>query len=826
MGRRVVGNRIRELREQRGLTPTALASKVSLNGDVIVRMESSAIVAISLIRKVAIALNVPMREIMAPETEAVTHDANSEWAVGTRQHRLRHYLTALSCQFGQVHRIFPDDTVDATPQRVVDLYVVPQLAKYAVGPESEHEELWNSGSPALEVLAEHSRVALLASAGLGKSTLVAWLAVQLADPRPNEVRAALGDRLPLPIVLRELGDMPDNRTLTWHDIVVAYRATCLGRQLTDSDWVEVERALESGHAMVLFDGLDEVVDADRRWGLVEAIDRGIERYPNSHWLVTSRTAGCGPPPIELRESRMRKIGFVAAWIVPFLGERIDEFVEKRFERREEAEVAASHAADVCTEIRNPPIHALARVPLFLSLLTEVRARPASSENWRIELFRRIFHAAVSQIPKRKNLETIAYSEVDLLDWLGEVGFAMQKARDADVELVSLTRRHARQILMGASRRRNVALSKEDVDRLVDYLTARAGLLVESPPGFLRFAQFPFQEFFAAWHIANTLEARSWWTQPGFGAQSIVRRDLHRWSSRYHWHDVLVLVFGRLSMSSDPTLTIEAARLAFPKFFANRETRETPMTRCAMQLLGDLARDPSLRWSDPNFRQRVELASVMRDIASCATASHPTSMYLPNSAMTSLELLREHRELWELVFCNTRVSTLEPFREHLELLELVFCETAVTSLEPLREHRQLRRLVFCDTGVTSLEPLRELRELRILHFGGTGVTSLEPLRGHRQLRELSFDRTAITDLEPLRELRELQDLCFSSTRVTSLEPLRELRQLRRLVFTDTAVTTLEPLHELRELEWLQLGGKGISKADVAAMRHALPKCRIL
>ena len=58
----------------------------------------------------------------------------------------------------------------------------------------------------------------------------------------------------------------------------------------------VESLLVSGSALVIFDGLDELLDTSARSQVAAIIEQFCAEYPLTRVLVTSRTIGCRPGP--------------------------------------------------------------------------------------------------------------------------------------------------------------------------------------------------------------------------------------------------------------------------------------------------------------------------------------------------------------------------------------------------------------------------------------------------------------------------------------------------------------------------------------------------
>ncbi len=121
--------------------------------------------------------------------------------------------------------------------------------------------------PALDAVVRHARLMVMGKPGAGKTTLLKRLAMECIHGRHRP------HLVPVYVPLRELMERPEKETL--------------GQYIRDQ-WnghPHTERVLRAGRALLLLDGLDEVLTADQ-----PRVRRAVDEFPACPTVVTCRIA--------------------------------------------------------------------------------------------------------------------------------------------------------------------------------------------------------------------------------------------------------------------------------------------------------------------------------------------------------------------------------------------------------------------------------------------------------------------------------------------------------------------------------------------------------
>ena len=330
-------------------------------------------------------------------------------------------------------------------------------------------------------------------------------------PQPQPWRH--GPLLPVLVVLRDLAtQLPPPGTQVGAEQVLLYlqRGLQTAAQGRFADPLEAE--LRGDGALVMFDGLDEVPEAEqRRQQIQQVITDFAASFSQCRVLVTSRT-------YAYQQQHWKLPGFAEAPLADFNRAQIGAFVEAWYAHmvellRTTPDDAQLRAAMLLRQVdNNPRVAELAQRPLLLTLFARLQAATGGDLPEHREA---LYHEAVKLLlddwegaKPRTRVDGKPVLEPSLSEWLN----ASRDDVRQQLNRLAFEAHRDQQNLEGTADIREdtliIALRRASknpdvrLDRLQEYLRDRAGILVEHGVGLLQFPHRSFQEYLAACHLAN------------------------------------------------------------------------------------------------------------------------------------------------------------------------------------------------------------------------------------------------------------------------------------------------------------------------------------
>ena len=418
---------------------------------------------------------------------------------------------------------------------------------------------------ALEHLNADQHLVLLGGPGSGKSTFVNFATFCLAGewlpdcpvnldllttPLPEEVALATkeereperqpwehGSLIPVKVILRDLaaGGLPEPTEPVGADTLLDFLSKELKRWRL-ADYIPLlEADLREKGGLILFDGLDEVPEANaRRRQILDLIEATRAAYPRSRILVTSRTYAYQDTGWHLPDP------FRVALLAPFTAGQIESFIRNWYShvadvRKEEPEHYKGQGVLLQQNIdRNPRLRELAERPILLTLMASLHAwRGGSLPENREELYADAVNLLLdtweAQRIKRDRTGREELIHPSLEKWLQVDRKGVRElldklafdAHNAQPDLIGTADILESDLVMGLRRLSKRSQKKIDQDELINYLSQRSGILLPRGIEVYSFPHRTFQEYLAACHLTDHEEF------PQIVGQ-LVQSDLTRW----------------------------------------------------------------------------------------------------------------------------------------------------------------------------------------------------------------------------------------------------------------------------------------------------------
>ena len=400
----------------------------------------------------------------------------------------------------------------------------------------------------VEQMNQHDHMVLLGDPGSGKSTFVNFVALCMAgealgrgdanltaltQPLPQDQDEASrmrgqdknpepqpwdhGTLIPVRVILRDFAarglptaGQPASADCVWNFIEAEMSAASLNEFAS-----LLKKELRDQGGLILFDGLDEVPEAEhRREQMRAAIESFTAAFPRCRYLVTSRTYAYQKQDWKLK-------GFHDAELAPFTRGQIASFVERWYEhitllRRQNPQDGKGKAEVLKHAIfANERLMSLAERPLLLTLMASIHAwRGGTLPDKRQELYADAVDLLLdwweSQRVVRDGKGNVSMIQPSLAEWLK---VDRKKVRDLLNQLAYEAHAGQGQLVGTADVPESSLINglmnlnqNPDPDvkpaRLIEYLRDRAGLLVPRGVGVYTFPHRTFQEYLAACHLTD------------------------------------------------------------------------------------------------------------------------------------------------------------------------------------------------------------------------------------------------------------------------------------------------------------------------------------
>ncbi|MFL4494700.1 NACHT domain-containing protein [Streptomyces sp. VTCC 41912] len=353
----------------------------------------------------------------------------------------------------------------------------------------EESGVESSGKRVEAALSGASRALLRGEAGSGKTTLLRWLAIMAARGAFKGELADWNGLTPIFIKLREYsGRTPPNPEAMLDGIAGPITG------VMPRGWVE--RQLDGGKALLLIDGVDELLDRERR-AVRDWLRKLLGQYDGIRVVVTSRPAAAGADWLRREDFKALHLdrmtppdlaAFVRQWhqAVRELGGELPCSVDDlpRYEQ------------SLLTSLKDKAhLQSLAGTPLLAAMLCAMHLnRGRQLPRDRMELYRNALHTLVHDRDADRNVPSAADSNLSLGDKLIILRDLAWRLSDNNRSEIGLERAAG---YVASKLRAMRHLDVLDGDEVLEQLRHRSGILRSPAQGRMDFVHRTFQEYLAA-----------------------------------------------------------------------------------------------------------------------------------------------------------------------------------------------------------------------------------------------------------------------------------------------------------------------------------------
>ncbi|MGH1397567.1 MAG: NACHT domain-containing protein, partial [Trichormus sp.] len=372
-------------------------------------------------------------------------------------------------------------------------------------------------------------IVILGDPGSGKSSLLQYLTLEWAE-KPIENFPILP--IPLLVELRTYVRYQENEQC--QDFLEFFRKnTGLISALNHS---QLDAVLRNGDAYVMFDGLDEVFEPNKREAAITDIINFTQDYPLVRVIVTSRVIGYQPQ--RLRDAKFRHFmlqdleleqisNFINLWHNFAFS---DPFEKQRKQARLERAIQEFQ-----------PIRQLAGNPLLLTMMA-ILNRNQELPRDRAELYNQASRVLLQQWDLEKLLLSVETSTIDYKDkqaMLRQVAYSMQTSQKGLAgNLINAS--DLKLILSDYLRSIGIQKPEQIAELIIQELRERNFILCFLGADYYAFVHRTFLEYFCAWKFVWGFE-----NERTISLDELITEVFGKHWQDETWHEVLRLIAGMI-----------------------------------------------------------------------------------------------------------------------------------------------------------------------------------------------------------------------------------------------------------------------------------------
>lgn len=359
-----------------------------------------------------------------------------------------------------------------------------------------------------------ARVVVLGDPGSGKTTLTRFFTGVAAGTVRVEGVEVRGTPLPIRVAFRDYVQQTKGRAdLSLVDYIEQQSRAELFVPLTRGF---LERALQRGDAVVMFDGLDEVGTAPDRITMRDRLAAFCNAYPRVPMLLTSRIAGYDDAPLGTAAPADAPALFAHVTITPFTNDQLTAFVHRWYGLQERNDPIARDKgiADLLAALEAAArVKELARNPLLATLVAMIHRFEANLPGDRAKLYELCIRTMLETWPAARGRR---FSEIDeglQRAYLEELAWTMQidrtdREKNVVIDRATLTRRMEKILRARDYTQHPPEVVSRLVERWIEYLAEGTGILVAQSAGAFGFFHLSFLEYLAARALERHLDKQT------------------------------------------------------------------------------------------------------------------------------------------------------------------------------------------------------------------------------------------------------------------------------------------------------------------------------
>lgn len=364
-------------------------------------------------------------------------------------------------------------------------------------------------------VSKQKRAVILGEPGLGKSTLLRYMALNLldSDNLSEEFIYSFGELVPIYISFRAwTKEISANQSLGLHDFI--------RKTLESFDQLElmplIEQAIKDSKAILLIDGLDEFIDKESQERVLLHLETFLVGKENIPVFMTSRPIGYERKGLHLEEwahgnllrfdsDEIKQLAYLY-----FYQFNLPEKTKEDADYEKIRKLSIAQADEFHSELsRSDSIYNLAEVPLLLILLIQLKMAKGNFPESKVIAYEEMVSLLLSSHPSKREMAAglSAKQELSFTSMRNLMAYlAFRICRDygrgsiseQDCEGIFYEYLIDKTMGLAYEEKQASALSKQ----ILSECKQRLGLLVEVGKNELGFSHLTLQEYLAALHIKS------------------------------------------------------------------------------------------------------------------------------------------------------------------------------------------------------------------------------------------------------------------------------------------------------------------------------------